>query len=108
MRYYILKKDEYIRIHKYHIGKYSYDDLLKINMDNKIIYKISSAFREVSYEDFLDFKYCGYLIMDKREKDNMEEWLEFIKVNKISLRFLTKPFPKFYKINIIEFEELKK
>lgn len=45
--------------------------------------------------------------MDKKEKDNMEKWLEFIKINKINLRFLTKPFPKFYKINVIQFEKLK-
>lgn len=113
MRYDVQRNDKYIpyiRIWKNRqTGRYTYDQMLKtIDMDNLIIYKSSNVFREVSYEEFSELNYCKYLFMDKKEKDNTEKWLEFIKVNNINLRFLDKPFPKFYKINIIEFEKLKK
>lgn len=115
MRYSILKNDEYIpfiRIWKDRNGKYTSDELLKevktFDMVNKIIYKSSNVFREVSFEEFLEFKYSKYLFVDNKERDNMRKWLEFIKVNNINLRFLDKPFPKFFKSNVIKFEELKK
>ena len=68
----------------------------QFNLDDYYIYKCTSAFREVSIKDFLDFKYSGYILFKKDLYCNQEidEWIDFVRsIIKGQLTYLNKPFP---------------
>ena len=68
--------------------------LEKIDLDNYYIYKKTAHFREVTKEQFLEFKYAGYIFFKKDLYCNQEidEWIEYIKPIGV-VKFLIKPFP---------------
>jgi len=75
-----------------------YHCLLPDNYDKDyFIYKATNAFREVSVEDFHRWQYAAYIFFDKKiyDKNHIENWIKWIKVNRLDCRFLDKPFPAF-------------
>lgn len=60
------------------------------------IYKSCRTFKEVSYNDLLEFKYSGYIFFNKDlySKDHIEDWIGYCKKDNLFL-FLDKPFPNF-------------
>jgi len=61
------------------------------------IYKTTSHFREVTVEEFHQWQYAGYIFFDKNkyDKNHIEKWLKWIKVNRLDFKYLVKPFPPF-------------
>ena len=94
----------------FRIGKIKrgYDfNLIKdiIKYDEYYIYKISNKQREVSVEEFLNFKNCGYIFFKKDlyDKEWIDMWIEYI-ISIGGINFINKPLPPFHpsKINIIK------
>lgn len=62
------------------------------------IYKSTRKFKEVTYQDLLDFKYASYIFFKKDlyDKDWIDNWINFIySIKDMSFLFLHKPFPPF-------------
>ena len=68
--------------------------LEKIDLDNYYIYKKTAHFREVTKEQFLEFKYAGYMFFNKDLYCNQEinEWIVFLKTID-NFMYMNKPFP---------------
>lgn len=72
------------------------------------IYKSTNVFKEIFYEDLLEFKYSGYIFFKKNiySKDHIENWIKYLKFINLtrSFQYLSKPFPNFdpYKKIIIK------
>jgi len=66
-------------------------------LEDYMIYKDSTAFREVSVEEFHQWQYAGYIFFDKKiyDKNHIERWLKWIKDNRLDCRYMSKPFPAF-------------
>ena len=85
-------------IYSRHSQVEDYHCLLPDNYDkNHFIYKCTNAFREVSVEEFHRWDYAGYIFFDKNkyEKNHIEKWIKWIKVNKVLFPYMSKPFPVF-------------
>lgn len=68
------------------------------NHQDYYIYKSTNRFKEVSYDDLLEFKYAGYIFFkkDMYSKEWIDIWIEFLSdVKTISFYYLVKPFPPF-------------
>ena len=76
-----------------------------IKYDEYYIYKSSDRQRQVTVDDFFNFKNCAYIFFKKDlyEKEWIDMWIEFI-ISIGGIKFLNKPFPPFHpsKINIIK------
>jgi len=73
--------------------------LNKFNVDDYFIVKRSDIFRLVSKEDFINFKYVGYILFKKNIYSNewIDEWIEFLyKDLNLMIKFLNIPFPPLY------------
>ncbi len=80
-----------------------YHCLLPDNYDkNYFIYKRTNVFREVSVEEFHRWQYASYIFFDKKiyDKNHIELWIKWIKVNRLDFKFLNKPFPPFDPVKI--------
>lgn len=102
-KYYIHKT--YINIIKSIYSKLVFSDTInKINLNDYYIYKMSGMFKEVTIEELKEFKYAGYILFNKEyiEKDNIDKYIQYLKDNKIGLKFLNKPFPDVKLINKIK------
>ena len=78
------------------------DYLLLFNIEEYFIFKATSKQRLVSIKEFLEFKYCGYILFkkDKYDKKHIENWLELLK-SIGGIMFLSKPLPPFSPNKII-------
>ncbi len=79
-------------------GVEDYHCLLPDNYDkNYFIYKRTNAIREVTVEEFHRWDYTGYIFFDKNkyDKNHIENWIKWIKVNRLNCNYLNKPFPPF-------------
>jgi len=73
--------------------------LNQFDVDDYWILKSTNRFRLVDIEDLLTFKYAGFFLFKKSifSKEWIEEWIEFLyKELKISIPYLSKPFPPTY------------
>jgi hypothetical protein len=79
----------------------------KIEIDNYYILKSSSNFRFVSIEEVISEKYCRYIFFNKElySKEYIEMWLEFLKMNKLNILYLSKTFPPQYILDMIKIIE---
>lgn len=88
----------YLTYHKKY-KTYLKHHLQHFNPNDFYIYKATGKQRLVSVEDFLEFKYSGYILFhkDKYKTNNINIWLEWFDQLKIlgDLKYLIKPFPKF-------------
>ena len=79
----------------------------KIDYDKYNIFKCTNVIRQVTIEDFKNFKHAGYIFFDKNiyNLKHINMWLEWIKDNKIqNFTYISKPFPPieiFNKIKIM-------
>ena len=72
------------------------DHLKLFNPDDYYILKSSGKQRQVSYEEFLEFKWSSYIFFKKYiyDIDHINKWVEYL--NKLGgIQFLDKPFPPF-------------
>lgn len=70
----------------------------KFDINNYYIYKSTSRFKEVNYNDLLEFKYVGYILFKKDiyNKECIDMWIDWLyKVDKSKFLFMDKPFPAF-------------
>lgn len=70
--------------------------LLKdLDLNEYVIIKKTSNFRILGESDIE--KFSGFLLIKKSDFDeeNFKLWLDFIKLNKINFKYLSKPFPNF-------------
>ena len=67
------------------------------NPDDYYILKSTNRQRLVSYDDFLEFKYSGYIFFKKDIYDinHILEWIEFREWGRSGVQYLVKPFPPF-------------
>jgi len=88
--------------------KYLKDFLHLFNFEDYWCFKCTNKQRLINYEDFLEFKYGGYIFFKKDlyDIDRIMEWLEWIELNLKKSRtggiqFLNKPTPPFPPTKII-------
>lgn len=76
--------------------------LNQFNPDDYWIYKSTRMFREVSYQELLEFKYAGYIFFKKDlyDKEYIDIWIEFVNILG-GIQYLNKPFPPFQPSKII-------
>lgn len=70
--------------------------LLKdLDLNEYVIIKKTGNFRIIGEKDIE--KFSGFLLIKKSDFDeeNFKLWLDFIKLNKINFKYLSKPFPNF-------------
>jgi hypothetical protein len=69
--------------------------LEQFNADDYWIFKYTGKFREVTYEDLLEFKFAGYIFFNKQiyNKEHIDKWIKFS--NELYIPFLVKPSPPF-------------
>jgi len=74
----------------YYLNQFKIEDYWIIKSTNKL--------RIVSIENFLEFKYSGYILFKKSiyKKEWIESWIDFISINNIEIKFLHKQFPPEY------------
>ena len=75
-------------------------DFLIFNPEKYWILKMTSVQRFISYEEFLEFKYSGYIFLKKTiyKKEHIKLWLEYFNGNffgRSGVQYLTKPLPPF-------------
>jgi hypothetical protein len=82
--------------------------LEQFDINDYWIYKSSNTFREVTIEEFYEFKYSGYILFSKNKYDNIYINEQIKKLYEISTpNYFNKPLPsieflnKIQKINII-------
>jgi hypothetical protein len=75
--------------------------LEQFNEKDYYIFKSTNKFREVDYEDLLEFKYSGYILYKKEiyNKKYIDLWIKFS--NGLYIPFLSKTFPPFKPTKII-------
>jgi len=97
------------------VGKNKYytttqSDVIPEDLGGYHIYKCTSVFREVTIEHLHEGKYSGYIFFNKKihNKEHIENWLSWIRINKIDFKYISKPFPPFnpQKILIRHFSEI--
>lgn len=75
------------------------DFLSLFNFDDYWCYKGTNKFRQVDYQDFINFKHAGYTFFrkDLYIKEHIEKWIEFFIVSRSSgsIEYLDKPTPPF-------------
>tara|TARA_R110002050_G_scaffold74369_3_gene159586 strand:+ start:1366 stop:1710 length:345 start_codon:yes stop_codon:yes gene_type:complete len=81
-----------------------------INLEDYHIYKYSRKQRIVTVDEFLKFKYAGYIFFRKSlyNKEDFNKWIEFISIFG-GIMFLVKPFPSIEyleKIKVCDEKEL--
>ena len=87
---------DYFKVLKVNNDKYKpleyYIDMIKFN--EYYIYKCSRSFKEVSIEDFHEFKYSGYIFFKKSlyNNEDINKWVDIIS-NWGGVMYLSKPFP---------------
>ena len=76
-----------------------------IKYDDYYIYKSSNKQRQVTVDEFLEFKNCGYIFFKKDlySKEWIDMWIEYI-ISIGGINYISKPLPPFHpsKINIIK------
>ncbi len=72
-----------------------------INFNDYYIYKSSGNFKEVSIEEFKEFKYAGYIFFHKELYSNIEmnESIEYLYSLGLSFNYFNKPLPP---LNILQ------
>ena len=72
------------------------DFLPLFNFDDYWCYKTTDRFREVDYQDFINFKYGGYTFFrkDLYKKEDLDRWNEYI-TGLGGIKYLVKPTPPF-------------
>jgi len=82
-----------------------FKDFIKpYDLSKYYIYKATANFREVTIEEFLSFKYSGYILFEKAHynKEEIEKWIEWIRINKLHINYFSKPFPSYKLTEIID------
>lgn len=72
--------------------------LNQFNHEDYYIYKSTGRFKEVSYEDLLEFKNGGYIFFKKDLYDNevIDSWINWLYSNRLNrFSYLNIPFPPF-------------
>jgi len=74
-----------------------------LNINDYWIYKMTSKQRIVSIEEFMDFKYAGYIFFKKEKynKDDINKWLDYYYENIDEIKILSRPLPPFPPTKII-------
>jgi hypothetical protein len=78
------------------------DYLPLFNFDDYWCFKATGKQRLVSYEEFLEFKYAGYIFFKKDlyDLEHIQNWINWI-YNINEFKFLNKPLPPFSTDKII-------
>lgn len=89
----IVGGDWFSLMYRGHTHKLEY--FLTFDPDLYYIYKSSGHQRKVSYEEFLDFKYCGYIFFKKEiyNDEHIDRYIQWYKKNIGGLVFINKPLP---------------
>ena len=76
---------------------YLKDYINKFNLEDYWIFKSTGNQRQVSVEEFLDFRYASYILFKKDLYDlqNIKDWIEFVNTF-LTFTYLVKPFPPEY------------
>jgi len=86
----------WIELHKARRSSIPLEVFLKdIDLNEYWILKSTNSFKFLEIDELK--KYSGFILFDKTiyKKEDIEQWFEYLKVNKINFNFLGKPFPSF-------------
>jgi hypothetical protein len=74
----------------------------KFDFDNYYVFKATGHQKEVSYNEFLDFEFSGYVFFrkDLYKKQGIENWINYM-VSFGGIQYLVKPLPPFNPDKII-------
>lgn len=89
-------------------GKYLKEFIDLFNFDDFWCYKVTNRQRLVTQQEFLEFKYSGYIFFKKElyDKDTINEWIDWY--DKVSgIKYLCMPTPPFSPNKVIIREENK-
>ena len=98
---------EWFLIRKLSISKILLSSIIdKIDYDKYNIFKYTNSIKQVTVEDFKNFKHAGYIFLSKNiyDLEYINIWLSWLKDNNLNIKFLSKPFPPieiFNKIKIM-------
>ena len=86
--------------------KYLIDFINLFNFDDYWCYKVTNKQRLVTQEEFLEFKYSGYMFFKKElyDTDTIDEWVNWM-IGMGGIQYLTKPVPPFSPNKVIIREE---
>lgn len=81
----------YLRKSPYNLQYY----LDQFNPDDYWIFKSTRKFKQVTYQDLLEFKYAQYILFKKDlySLEDILKWIEFLDIIKGDFLFLHIPFP---------------
>jgi hypothetical protein len=102
----IVGGDYFKLIYSRRSNKYLSDFLPLFNFDDYWCYKITNRQRQVTYKEFLEFKYSGYILFKKDiyQIFHMDMWIENLKIfsgRSGCIQFLSKPVPPYHPTKII-------
>jgi len=89
---------DYFQVGKLKIGKLTLDYVLQtIKFDEYYIFKATHRFRQITLDEFKQFKYACYTFFKKDLYDLNEftNWIKWLDDSKVKLKFLNKAFPPF-------------
>jgi len=94
--------DYFILFYHRQYNKKLTDFLPLFNPDDYWCYKTTGLFKEVDYQDFINFKYAGYTFFrkDLYKKEHIDMWVEFCNGLSVS-KYLNKPTPPFNPSKVI-------
>jgi len=77
--------------------------LEKFNPDNYFIYKSTNKIKQVSIEDFLEFKFAGYIFFRRELYKNtqIDIWIDWLNYYNDRVQYLSRPTPPFSPEKII-------
>lgn len=86
---------------------YKLEHYLNFDLNLYFIYKLTRHQKEVSYNEFLDFNYSGYIFFKKSKYNNIEinKWIEWFIINLGGIMYLSRPFPPLEIMNKIKIKK---
>jgi len=80
------------------------DHLKQFNIEDYYIFKSSGRYKQVSIDEFMTFKYAGYMFFKKSlyNLNEFNDWIDYLYELKIAPNYLSKPFPPLYVKNLIK------
>ena len=96
--------DDYFKLSYARRSKYNLEYFLTFDPNLYFIYKSTRHQKEVSYEEFLDFKYSRYIFFKKDlyNKDDINKWIDWFITNTGGVMYLDKPTPPIEILNKIK------
>ena len=98
---------DYFRLYYSKQVGYNLEHFLTFDPELYFIYKSTRHQKEVSYEEFLEFKYSSYVFFKKDlcNRDDINKWIDWFINNTGGIMYLIKPTPPLELLNKIKIKK---